>query len=113
MLFSYKSATFFILITAILHLVSPLFGGGLTADTQFLLSAGVMYLIIAWLISRHWRWFAYIAFLVLLGGFIIALAYSFNGTTVPAWLYMLIAIADLGGIVALFGTLWRNKTVSA
>ena len=107
-LFSYRTAVFAIAASAILHLLAPLFGG-FSGLPLFLFVAGLAYAILAFGLSRFWRLVAWLAFIVLLGGFNIALAYSFNGNSVPAILFAAIAIADGIALLALFGILWRSK----
>jgi hypothetical protein len=110
--FSYRSAALFVAISAILHLISPVFAG-LAEDVMLLLPTGVLYLFFAWGLSKGWRWLAYIAFIVLLIGGLFAFAFSFGGSMVPGWLYAGIAIADLLAVLALFGALWRSKPAIA
>lgn len=107
-IFTYQTAALFVAISAILHLISPLFAG-FSDDVILLFPAGVFYLGVAWGLSKSLRWLAYLTFLILLFGAVFAFSLSFSGTTVPASIYGLIAITDLAALTILFVILWRSK----
>ena len=111
--FSLKSAALLILFSAVLHLVTPILAGGFNDDAKFMVSGGVLYLIIAFVLSHQWRWFAYFAFLTMLAGTIISFGFSLSGTTIPTWLYAINALVSLLAAFSLFGALWRSKPVLA
>gem|GEM_PF-4411794 len=109
----YKLGALFVAISAMLHLVSPIFARGLTQDALILLPIGALYLFFAWGLRAKMRWVAHLAFIILLLGTLIAFGFSFNGTTVPAWAYGSMALANTVALASLFICLWRNKPIRA
>ena len=111
-LFTLKNAALLILIGAILHLITPLLAGGLTPDAVFMVQGGILYLIFAFGVNRNWRWIAYFAFIMMLAGTLISFGFSFDGTTIPAWLYGINAIVSLLAAVLLFVSLWQPRQIA-
>jgi len=104
-----KPAALLIVVSAILHLVTPLLAGGLTPDAMFMMQGGILYLVLAFGLNRNWRWIAYLAFIMMLAGTIISLGFSFDGTTIPAWLYSVNAAFSFLAAIVLFVSLWRPR----
>ncbi len=109
---TYRTAAMFTGFSGIVHLVAPLVSG-LTTDATLLLVAGIVYLLAAFGLSRRLRWLALLVFPVLLFATLFDFAWSFNGTTVPAWIYAAIAASNTLALIVLFILLWRPKTISA
>ena len=102
----FSIAVIFVLISAVLHIVAPLFGG-MTPDATGLVAFGIFWLAIAWGLNQGWRWLAYIAFIAALIGGSAAVALYVGWSTVPGWIYLGIIVADWLAAAALFVTLWR------
>ena len=108
-LFTLKNAALLILVSAILHLITPLLAGGLTPDAVFMMQGGALYLLFAFGLYRNWRWVPYFAFIMMLAGTLISFGFSFDGTTIPAWLYGVNAAFSFLAAIALFVSLWRPR----
>jgi len=65
---------------------------------------GLVYLAFAYGLNKQYRWLAYLCFIVMLMGSIVALAASFE-----SWAFGLIALADVSAAVLLFLALWQNR----
>ncbi len=110
--FMYKLAALLLQISGVLHFITPLFAG-FSDDVMMLLPVGLIYLLLSWGVYRGWRSVGWIAFLVVLPGAVFAFANAYSGTTVPAWIYAAITLADLLAAITLFVILWRSKRVTA
>lgn len=102
----YRLAAFFVLISAVLHLLAFTVGGVGTVPL-LLIPVGVLYLLIAAGLNRGKRWLAWIAFFVMGIGGSVALALSFGAGPVPGWWYLGITAADWCAALLLFAGLWR------
>jgi glycerol-3-phosphate acyltransferase PlsY len=104
----YRLGAVFLAISAILHLMSPLFAG-FNGQAPVLFIVGVVYFAAAWGLMRTWRWLAYVVFVVLMIGSVAALLGVWAQAPVPGWIYAGIFIANWGAVLALFFALWRPK----
>lgn len=104
----YKLAALMLQISGILHFIAPLFAG-FSNDVMRMLPIGLIYLLLSWGVYRGWRWVGWIAFLILLPGAVFAFANAYSGTTIPAWIYAAITLADLLAAITLFVILWRTR----
>ena len=102
----YRVGAFFLLISAALHILAPLVGG-FSSPVPIFVGVGLVYVVIALGRYRGWRWLAYIAFLVMMIGGIIALSALWSPSAIPSWWTVLIIAADWLGAAALFAALWR------
>jgi len=102
----YRVGAVFLAISAILHLISPVFAG-FAGQALGLFAIGVIYLAAAWGLMQRWRWLAYVVFLVLMIGSIAALTGIWALAPVPGWIYASIFFANWAVAVALFIALWR------
>lgn len=102
----YRVGAFFVLISAVLHLLAPLVGG-FHPDALILIPIGALYLAVTYGLLRGWRWLAYLSFFGLAIGGIAALNMIWSASPVPFWWYGLIAAADGLGVIGLFVALWK------
>lgn len=100
---------FFVLLSAILHVVAVAVSA-FAPGTLILLPVAVVYFLIVAGLTRSMRWLAYIAFLVMGIGSIAAFGMLWSATGTLYWTYLLILIADLGAMAALFSVLWRARS---
>lgn len=107
----YRIGAVFLAISAILHLISPLFAGFI-GQAPVLFVIGLIYLSAAWGLIRGMRWLAYGMFIVLMIGSIAALTGIWALSPVPGWIYAGIFIANWAAIIALFLALWRPNRVA-
>jgi len=105
---SFRTAILFFAISALLHVAASIISGFSSAGLQLLAAVPVL-LIMIWGLSREWRWFAYLCFLVaaILG--IIAMSFVWSENAVQSWVYLGIMIADWLAAAALFLALWRSR----
>ncbi|NRB01642.1 MAG: hypothetical protein HRU30_00090 [Rhodobacteraceae bacterium] len=108
----YRFGAMFVTLSAVLHLISPIFGG-FSQDALMLFAAGVVYAVIARGLMGDRRWLAYLTFLILMIGSVVALTYAWSLGPVPSWIYVGIIFADWGGVLALFVALWRKPVAVA
>jgi hypothetical protein len=59
------------------------------------------------------RWVAYLGFVALFVGLIMAASNLYTVGAVPIWLYTSLAAANLLGVVALFAALWRSAEITS
>ena len=105
-------AIWFLLGSALLHILAPLVGG-LSFEALGLLFFGIVYALASIGLNRGWRWLAWLTFLVMLFGGIAALGFASGPSLVPAWWYTLIVIADWCCAAMLFGYLWKSRPAEA
>lgn len=108
----YRIGAFFLAISALLHLISPIFAG-FAGQAPVLFATGIVYLGAAWGLVQNWRWLAYVVFIVLMIGSIAALAGIWALAPVPGWIYATIFISNWIAILALFVALWRPNQVAS
>lgn len=108
----YRVGGLFLLISAALHILAFLVGG-FTPDALVLIPIGIIYALAAVGLFRDWRWLAYVCFIVMLLGGIIALGSSLGTSPVPFWWWWLIVAADWAGAAALFAALWNPRPAKA
>jgi len=103
---TYKSAGFFMGVSAVLHGFAFLVAG-FTPDAMIFACVGVVYGFLAWGLFLSQRGLAYIVFLVALIG--ISLAISLMGSSaIPSWWLLLIIFADFMVALNLFLRLWSK-----
>ena len=102
----YRFAALFILISAALHIFAFIVGG-FSAQALGLIPIGLVYVAIAFGLSRGWRWLAYIAFLVMMIGGTAAMGQLWAVSPVPQWWTIAITTANWLAAAALFVALWR------
>jgi hypothetical protein len=103
----FKIAASSAFVSALFHLLAPLFGG-LTSEALFLLPFSVMWALIGWGLIRGSRLVAYFAFLIGAIGVSVGLAGFMDPVGVPIWIYAAVTLADLGVAITLFVALWRK-----
>lgn len=106
----YRFGTAFILISAALHIFAFVVGG-FAPEALVLIPIGLVYVVLAYGLSRGWRWLAYIAFLLMMIGGTFALAQLWTPSPVPQWWTLAIIAADWLAALALFVALWRPARV--
>jgi disulfide bond formation protein DsbB len=102
----YGSGAFFILISAVLHLIACVFSG-FSTEALILIPVGLIYLAISAGLTRGMRWLAYIAFFIMAIGGIYLLAGLWSASTIPLWIRLGIIASDWIAAAALFVALWR------
>jgi len=106
----YRVGALFIALSGLLHISALVLSG--FAPSSFLLGGvGVLWLFVAVGLLRNMRWLAYLAFLLAMIGGIAALSGAWTAGPVPHWVYLGIATAHLGAVLALFVALWRPALV--
>jgi len=108
---SYRVGAIFLAISAILHVMSPIFAG-FAGQAPVLFVVGLVYLAAAWGLMQTWRWLAYIFFIVLMIGSVAALLGIWTQAPVPGWIYAGIFISNWAAILALFVALWKPKRLA-
>lgn len=108
----YRIGALFIGLSAFFHLIAPLFAG-FSADALNLFVAGLVYISVAYGLMHGLRWLAYLAFIVLMGGSIVAITGIWSLGPVPGWIYPAIVITDWMAVLALFAALWRSREPAA
>ena len=108
----YRSGALFVGISAVLHLIAPVFGGfGTDALTLFVV--GFVYAAIAYGLLQGYRWLAYVTFLLMMAGSVVAITGIWALGSVPGWIYAGIVVADWLAVFALFAALWRARPAAA
>lgn len=109
-LFSYQTAALLSAISALLHLsVIPF------AASESLVPLLVSATIIGFLaigLFRGWRWIAYLAFIALLIGMLVAFALSYGSGAFPPLLHTINALASLAAVIILLVLLWQPRTAA-
>ncbi len=103
----YRIGALFVLVSALLHFLAPVLGG-FDVRALSLMPVGALYLVVVYGLLRGWRWLAYLAFLGLFVGGIMAMAYVWTPHPVPSWMFIAIIAADWCAALALFAALWRS-----
>ncbi|MEL7114499.1 MAG: hypothetical protein AAGP08_02735 [Pseudomonadota bacterium] len=103
----YRVGAVFVAASAVLHLIAPIFGG-FAPEALTLFVVGLVYLAIAYGLMLGWRWLAYVTFLLMMAGSVIAIASIWSPGPVPSWVYIGIVVADWLAALSLFFALWRN-----
>ncbi len=102
----FGTAAVFVLISAVLHLLAFVVGGFAPRPMQFV-PIGILYVLFALALMRHWRGFAYVVFVIMLLGSIAALYESFGPSAIPGWWMIAIMVADVMAAIFLFKALWK------
>ena len=101
-------AMIFMLLAGALYFLALVLTG-FTFEGLSLIPFGITFLALGYLLSRKFRWLAWITFFVALFGGIVAIGAAMGMPDVLAWLYGFIAIVDWVAALMLFGFLWRAK----
>lgn len=107
-----KTAGFFVLLSAALHVVAIIVSG-LAPGTLALLIPAAIYVALYAGLARGMMSIAWLSLIVMLIGAAGALADAVGGSPVPAWTTWSILLADLGAATALFAALWRGRVSAA
>ncbi|MCO4846585.1 MAG: hypothetical protein KC448_01270 [Yoonia sp.] len=97
----------FTALSAGLHILAFVVGG-FRADALQLLPIGIVYAGFAYGLFQGWRLMAYIVFIVILIGTIMAVSRIWALGDVPGWLYAGIALANLLSAASLFAAIWKT-----
>jgi hypothetical protein len=108
----FRIGALFVGLSGIVHILA-LFVSGFDADALILIPAGVLYIGFAYGLLRGHRWLAYLVFLVMMVGSLIALSAAWSTPGVPTWIYLSIVALDWLAVLALFGALWRKPATAA
>ena len=104
-----KPAAWMMYLSALLHFAAPVVAGFSQAALG-LLPFGVVWAVIGWLlVTRGWRFLAWVAFFLALLGVIAGLA---GAAGVPVWVTNGIALADGLAAACLFVVLWRSPVAA-
>lgn len=104
----YGVGAFFVMISAILHLLTFI-PGGFSSQVLVLLPIGLLYLLITAGLTRGMRWLAYVTFILMCLGGIFAMSQLWTPSALPLWWLSLIIIADWVAAAALFVVLWHAQ----
>ena len=105
----FRPAAWMMYLSGLAHLIAPLVSGT-TSGALGLVPVGVLWIVLGWiLVSRGWRWLAWVAFFLALAGAIAALGIATGGADVAAWLAWAVVAFDAGAAAALFVVLWRDR----
>lgn len=108
----YRFGAALITVSATLHVFAFL-AGGLSADALRLIPVGLVYALLAYALTRRWRWLAHVAFVAMMIGGTVALGSLWAPSPVPQWWTIAIIAADWLAALALFVALWRPAPPSA
>lgn len=103
-----KTAGYFVLISAALHVVGVALSG-FASSTLFLLGPALLYVLLYAGLARNMMWVAWLTFITMLIGASAALSAFFEATPVPSWVFMAIVAADLIAALLLFGAIWAGR----
>ena len=103
-----KSASAFLLISALLHIAAVL-ASGFSAGATALLVTAVLYLCLYMGLMRGMRWVAWITFLLMFVGMSVALSGAMTPGGPPGWAMWGIFAADLLVTLTLLGALWLDR----
>lgn len=107
---NYHRAAALLFVSAVLHLVVLVLSGG--SYLMEMLIGLVVWTLIGFGLMRHWRWLAYIAFLLGMMGAIFAFGVGMSEFGLVRLSLFGIAIADVLAVLVLFALLWRNRPTS-
>ncbi|MCH2191128.1 MAG: hypothetical protein MK188_09415 [Gammaproteobacteria bacterium] len=93
-----------IAVSGVLHWLA-IFTGPAGLSTIALLAIGAVYLAFGYGLNQQKRSLAYLCFIIMLMGSVVALAASFE-----SWAFGLIAVADTSAAIFLFLALWQNRS---
>ena len=108
----YRLGALFVGISAIFHLVAPVFAGFGEEGTA-LFVVGLIYLAVAYGLMQGFRWLAYLAFIMLMVGSIFAITNIWSLSPVPGWISSAIVITDWLAVLSLFAALWKSRVPAA
>ena len=108
----YRVGALFVALSGLVHLLA-LFVSGFASGALMLVPAGIVYLGFAYGLLQGWRWLAYVVFLLMMVGSLVALSSAWTTPSVPTWIYLTIVALDWLTVLALFGALWRSRPVAA
>jgi len=107
----YRLGAALIAVSAALHVFAFLFGG-FSADALRLIPVGFVYALLAYGLTRGWRWLAYVGFIAMMVGGTLALGSLWTPSPVPqGWTIAIIGVDWLAAL-ALFAALWRPAPAS-
>lgn len=101
-----RTAGAFLLLSAALHLVGVALEG-FRSESLFLLGPAVLYVGLFAGLARNMIWFAWIAFICMLGGAAGTFAELVSEPIAPRWVLWGILGADLAAAVVLFAAIWN------
>ena len=108
----FRTGALFVGLSGILHILAPLVSS-FASGALILVPAGLFYLVLAYGLLQGWRWLAYVVFLLMMVGSLVALSSAWTTPSVPTWIYLTIVALDWLTVLALFGALWRSRPVAA
>ena len=106
----YRFGTLLILVSAMLHILTFV-AGGFASEMMAFLPLGLVFGLIAFGLSRGWRWLAYVAFLAAMIGAVFVLSYLWTPIAAPQWTLISIIAVNCLAAAALFAALWRPAPV--
>lgn len=108
----FRTGALFVGLSGILHILAPLVSS-FASGALILVPAGLFYLVLAYGLLQGWRWLAYLVFLILMIGSVIAIGSAWSTPMVPTWVFLTIFVLDWLAILALFAALWRSRPAVA
>jgi uncharacterized membrane protein (DUF2068 family) len=108
-LISPKLAAYPVLLSALLHLFAFI-PDGLNAGSGILFGIGIIYVLLAMGLRRNKRWVAWLAFLAMTFGAVVAYMLTGSGTSLHDGWFLVICIFDVVAALILFVCLWRSQT---
>lgn len=105
----YRIGAVFMGLSGLLHLIAPVFAG-FGGQSPLMFAIGIVILGGSWGLMQNWRWLAYGALLMMIGGSVMALTGVWALAPVPGWIYGAIFLVNWAAVVALFMVLWRPRT---
>lgn len=104
------AAGLLLMLSGVLHILSFVMHG-FTYGSGGLAPVGLIFLGLGWLlITRSWRWLAYIVYLSVGIGASFALREIFHQSGAHDIVYGLILVVDVLAVAVLFVALWRSPT---
>jgi hypothetical protein len=108
----YRIGALFVALSGIVHILGVLVSG-FASGSQVLLPGGILYLGFAYGLLQGWRSLAYLVFVVMMAGSVVALTSAWSTPGVPTWIFLSIFVLDWLTVFALFGALWKARPVAA
>lgn len=105
----YHNGAAFTGLSAVLHLIAPVFSNG-TPPATILVLLGLGYAALSYGLFQGWRWLAYLAFVAMMVGGLFDLAHVWGDTTGPNWLFVAAFCVNWGAVIALFVALWKPRS---
>lgn len=108
----FRIGALFVALSGIVHILALLVSG-FASESFVLVPVGVFYIALAYGLLQGWRWLAYLVFVLMMIGSVLAISSAWTTPNVPTWVHLSIFVLDWLAVLALFVALWRSRPVAA